>query len=513
MKRPNIIKKIFIVAATFLVVCMVLLLLYKPQNIYAAEAMHANEIKELSNYDRANLYMKMILDIPKEKLIDLSYVDIHYSLTENEQKEIKEFTELLVSDLVGNKDKALRVHDWITENIYYDYDGCRSGNGISNPYSAFKTRKAACGGFTSLYMTMLRSIEIPCIDADGIANNGNHAWNVVITENDPFVVDCTWDTNNTYRDGEFKKGEVSHKYYNCDLEWFLSTHEWEQTIIYDMKIGDFTYGYFRGFGENKDQINISKYIGNGEEVVFPNQAYGYNIYGTALASPYDGKIHHNLKRVKKVTFSEGIEHIRQGIFPSYCTALRDIILPSSLKSFDFSDFVSYIDANYQNVKLEFLGVTPPDFENSSFVKSKNVIIVPKGCVELYKRALNDAGETDCKVYEKGQKINISGFTYENNSLQYYDSKGKKAVSKLISIEGDTYYFDKNGNAYSGLKTIEKNTYYFDIQSCKMIKNKIVKILDKEYYFDKNGILVVNKSITIQKVVYKADKKGVLKRVK
>ena len=141
-------------------------------------------------------------------------------------------------------DKALAIHDWVCNNIFYDTD---SIDGLSNnaPYIAtdvLESRRAVCLGYSNLYAALCRSIGIPCNIVTGYAlgvgsgetewnetnqttSEANHAWNEVYLDNRWVIVDTTWDSKNKIENNVgYKDENLSHIYFDANLKFFSVNH-------------------------------------------------------------------------------------------------------------------------------------------------------------------------------------------------------------------------------------------------------------------------------------------------
>lgn len=152
---------------------------------------------------------------------------------------------LSITDGIDNDyDKALAIHDWVCNNIFYDTD---SIDGLTNtaPYIAtdvLSSKRAVCLGYSNLYAALCRSANIPCNVVTGYAlgvsagettwnettlfdTNGNHAWNEVYVDNRWIIVDTTWDSKNRIENNVgYKDEDISHIYFDANLKFFSQNH-------------------------------------------------------------------------------------------------------------------------------------------------------------------------------------------------------------------------------------------------------------------------------------------------
>lgn len=149
----------------------------------------------------------------------------------------------LTADKYTDYDKVLALHDWICTYMYYDVDSLsRDEAPAYYATDIVKSRKAVCLGFATLMASLCRSIDIPCNVVSGYAlgvadgesdwteetvatDEQNHAWNEVYVDGRWIIVDTTWDCGNKIENGEMKKGEISHLYFDANLQYFSNNHK------------------------------------------------------------------------------------------------------------------------------------------------------------------------------------------------------------------------------------------------------------------------------------------------
>lgn len=204
-------------------------------------------------------YVKLVRDGNGGWVIEQSPVFEHNKAMYEKDKSIKEalkytasiqsnsdsiisIAEQLTSDKTTDYEKVLALHDWICSYMYYDVDSLASDE--APPYYAtdiVKSRKAVCLGFATLMASLCRSIDIPCNVVSGYAlgvgndtawtdtsiatDEQNHAWNEVYVDGRWMIVDTTWDCANKIENGEMNKGEVSHLYFDANLQFFSNNHK------------------------------------------------------------------------------------------------------------------------------------------------------------------------------------------------------------------------------------------------------------------------------------------------
>jgi hypothetical protein len=175
---------------------------------------------------------------------------------ESDDPVIRDLAGAVTSGASSDYDKARRIHDWVTHNIWYDYDAYYSG--IGNSSSAMETltsQKGVCIGYASLTAALFRAVGIPAKLVTGLAldsntrenlarenwtrdimadNKGNHVWNEVYVDGRWIILDTSYDSDNAFMNKEFSVGTglKYRKYFDISVE-FLSTERYILPREYD----------------------------------------------------------------------------------------------------------------------------------------------------------------------------------------------------------------------------------------------------------------------------------------
>lgn len=165
-------------------------------------------------------------------------------LVQSDNNSIISVANQLTADCNTDYEKIKKFHDWICTYLHYDNDSLSKSH--IAPHSAtdvLKSRKAVCIGYANLYAALCRSVDIPCYVVTGYAlgissgsdkwtkkivegNEENHAWNEAYVDGRWVIIDSTWDTYNSYENGEMKKGsQISHLYFDSNIDFFGMNHK------------------------------------------------------------------------------------------------------------------------------------------------------------------------------------------------------------------------------------------------------------------------------------------------
>ncbi len=158
--------------------------------------------------------------------------------TPEQAAEMKAFAEAVTITATTDRQKVKMIHDWITNNIYYDFE-CMS-QCSQDAYSVYTRRTGVCAGYSRLFTFFLRSLEIPTLYVRGLAsfsstddyellvsqNNTNHAWNLVFLDGKWQIIDTTWNTGLSYdaTNGYYVRYPPYWKYYNISSDFISKSH-------------------------------------------------------------------------------------------------------------------------------------------------------------------------------------------------------------------------------------------------------------------------------------------------
>ena len=161
-----------------------------------------------------------------------------YFFAKEKVKEYNRKIEKVVNGLAGqlrllecnDYEKELRVHDWICQNVVYDYEGMDK-NKVSrviashNILGVFAHHKAQCEGIAKAVKVLLNAVDVKCIVVTGDSVKSGqsvpHAWNIVDIEGEPYQLDVTWDMGAM----EQSKDQIAHDYFNLTDELMNSDHK------------------------------------------------------------------------------------------------------------------------------------------------------------------------------------------------------------------------------------------------------------------------------------------------
>ncbi len=156
---------------------------------------------------------------------------------------VKAKSDEIVGDLTDDYAKVFALHRWVAENIHYDYDYYLGASRVITYEAAdvLISRRSVCEGYANLLAELIRAQGIPAVIvstyAAGIsvkdfdssapgASEANHAHVEAWADGRWVTMDPTWDSNNTYENGQYIIKEPSDfNYFDPSPENFALDHK------------------------------------------------------------------------------------------------------------------------------------------------------------------------------------------------------------------------------------------------------------------------------------------------
>lgn len=155
-------------------------------------------------------------------------------------------------------DKIKYVHDYISDNMEYDYDmledidstfrSVSTEQGLSI-YGALVNGKAVCGGYSETFYYLMNKLGVDCHYIQGDAG-GYHAWNCLEIDGEYYYMDVTWDDRDTIKDSEgniINDNAVVYRYFCVTSEEFSRNHTPDSDFVVPYADSE-DYDYFKRNG-------------------------------------------------------------------------------------------------------------------------------------------------------------------------------------------------------------------------------------------------------------------------
>ena len=164
-------------------------------------------------------------------------------------------------------DRARGIHDWVTENVAYNYiflelKKCE-GRFYNHPEYVFKSLNGVCRGYAWLTELMMRLAKIPC----AYTGLKGHAINAIFINGEWFLIDTTWDAYKQVN--QYLVNNIAN--YELDPQYNVVTDGWKKgrTHQYFPDIADNALAYNQRFIETSKYHEVAgaDYRFNGENGV------------------------------------------------------------------------------------------------------------------------------------------------------------------------------------------------------------------------------------------------------
>lgn len=213
-------------------------------------------------------------------------------------------------------EKVFAIHEWITENIYYDH-ACLSDGTLHfwTAQEAVETRKAVCNGYAVLFQAMCWAEDIPCVYVTGDTTAGYHAWNAVKIGDEWKWIDATWDSSNRYdkyNDEEWwGEGAPNMNYFLCPTEFITTDH----VVRCD-------YDYYTG--EERPRA----FVCDGINATFPQQTQEEK---EAIIKQEQERQEESLKKQQEAEILKAEESLSEWALSELQSAVRTGLVPERIK--------------------------------------------------------------------------------------------------------------------------------------------------------------------------------------
>lgn len=162
--------------------------------------------------------------------INFKYKDDRKVILEKNKKVNMEVDRIIKENIrkgMSDLEKVKSIHDYLVLSVAYDYDNFLKNNVSDDSYEAYGAlinKIAVCDGYTKSMALILNMVGVQTIQVTGIANGGNHSWNMVKIDGQYYHVDTTWDDPVPN-----KPGSVHYNYFLKNTKQLKVNHQWDET--------------------------------------------------------------------------------------------------------------------------------------------------------------------------------------------------------------------------------------------------------------------------------------------
>lgn len=142
--------------------------------------------------------------------------------------EVKVITSKIIKPGMSDFDKELAVHNYVVNNVIYDYEKLQNNTLANDDYTAYGALiegKAVCQGYAEAVYRLLNAANIKNYIVSGTgSSNTAHTWNIVKIDGNYYHLDATFD------DPVSNSGPIlSYGYFNLSDSEIASDHTWDKS--------------------------------------------------------------------------------------------------------------------------------------------------------------------------------------------------------------------------------------------------------------------------------------------
>jgi transglutaminase-like putative cysteine protease len=155
---------------------------------------------------------------------------------------VRELSNSLCEGLTNDYDKVKKLHDYVAENVYYDFEASEDFANLEtiSLKHVLEYKRTICAGYANLFSALCDAQGIYCVNVRGsvwtndntnIALDNaptNHEWTAVWLDSESrwVYVDCTWDSRNRYySEDDVETGSFVNTYFDVSVENISKNHK------------------------------------------------------------------------------------------------------------------------------------------------------------------------------------------------------------------------------------------------------------------------------------------------
>ncbi len=221
-------------------VCLVTLIVFSVNilSISAEEAIPAVVEQNLRK-------MESVSDYGAEFVVDYVSDSGDYEVVKQVLDEIKRISDEVCAECQNDYEKICEIGNYVSGRLAYDHDAKHNAVtfDVISLENVLKKNRTTCAGYSNLFSSMCNAQGFYCVNIrgsavsaeDGVFSNKlddentvmNHEWNAVYLEDEKrwVYMDCTWNSENDYENGEFNYGGFENRYTDISVEELSKKHK------------------------------------------------------------------------------------------------------------------------------------------------------------------------------------------------------------------------------------------------------------------------------------------------
>lgn len=179
------------------------------------------------------------LAIYNSKAADEATFEYYRQLFRTDDDEVIRLAGVITEGLERDYDKIEAIHIWVADNIWYDNDAANDPSQAAKPMSmVLEERRGVCSGYAMLTAVLITSVGIPAKYVTGYAASEFHAWTEAFADDRWIILDTTWDSQNSYKNGVYSPRQANKgKYFDISLQEISKSHKYDDYNDYSLVDG------------------------------------------------------------------------------------------------------------------------------------------------------------------------------------------------------------------------------------------------------------------------------------
>lgn len=149
--------------------------------------------------------------------------------------DLAEMAEEITAKSNTDEERLRAIFVWIAHNIEYDVKSFKSGKiPNSTAIGVVQKGRAVCEGYSNLFQELASNVGIKSLIVSGFSKGygyqnrkkletSDHAWNIVLLNNDWYLIDATWGAGHLNMRGRYVPA-MQEKYFMADPAFFVTEH-------------------------------------------------------------------------------------------------------------------------------------------------------------------------------------------------------------------------------------------------------------------------------------------------